>query len=140
MALSGTGNVTMSDGTLTLGIGGGATTFAGVIASGPGKLIKTGSGSLTLSNTTPLYYRNVFDVQSGTLTMAGGFESGSPPAGGVDVQAGATLALTNAPIAPTSPLVRCQTLERSIFSAGTTPIPVPAMARLRARSTSVEAA
>lgn len=89
-AFSGTGNVTMGGGTLTLGGGGGATTFSGIIAADPGELVKSGSGSLSLTQSTSRYL-GFIEVQGGTLTMAGGFQGAGA---GVDVQPGTRLSLT----------------------------------------------
>ena len=89
-SISGSGTVTMGGGTLTVGSGGGATTFSGMVAVDAGELVKTGSGSLALTQSTSRYQGTV-EVQGGTLTMAGGFQG---PGERVDVQPGARLRLT----------------------------------------------
>lgn len=67
-SLSGSGNVTLGSGYLTVGGNNSSTTFSGII-SGSGGLIKTGTGAMTVTNA------NTFDglvtINDGSLTLSG---------------------------------------------------------------------
>jgi fibronectin-binding autotransporter adhesin len=62
-ALSGGGRLTLGNRTVTIGARGTSTTFSGTISGTGGSLVKTGSGTLTLSTA---------NTYSGTTTIAGG--------------------------------------------------------------------
>lgn len=81
-ALSGSGNITLGEHTLTTSSSAGSS-FAGVI-SGTGGLTKSGTGALTLSG--PNDYTGATAVTAGTLT-------GSIGTGGLSVSTGATYGL-----------------------------------------------
>ncbi len=93
-SLAGAGNVTGTAGTNTLTTGGNnaSTTFSGVISDAAGtlSLVKTGTGTMTLSGTNT--YDGATTVSSGTLIAANNTALGTA-AGATSVTAGATLGL-----------------------------------------------
>jgi autotransporter-associated beta strand protein len=86
-ALAGSGSVTLGSATLTTNGGNANSTFAGVI-SGTGGLIKSGSGTLLLSNNNS--YTGTTAVGAGVLQLGNGGTTGSV-SGNISVGSGATL-------------------------------------------------
>jgi len=68
-SLSGSGSVQLGSGTLTTGSDNGSTSFTGMI-SGGGDLIKTGTGTFTLSGANS--YTGLSTINAGTLALAAG--------------------------------------------------------------------
>ncbi len=68
------GNIALGSGTLTSGGNNSSTTFAGVISGTGGALVKTGTGTLTLSGT------NIYD--GGTMISKGGLQLNNASAAG----------------------------------------------------------
>ena len=81
-SLSGAGNVNLNNGVLTVGGNGASTVFSGVISnSGPaGGFVKTGSGTLTLSNNNT--YSGTTLISAGIVRLAG-TATGSPVTAGL---------------------------------------------------------
>jgi autotransporter-associated beta strand protein len=76
--LSGSGDVSLSGGDLYLGYGNGSSTFSGVI-SGPNKLVKEGSGTITLAGSTANTYAGHTYVNGGTLVLNKSVANGAIP-------------------------------------------------------------
>ena len=87
-SLSGGGSVMLGSGTLTVGDGS-STTYSGAI-SGPGGLVKTGDGTLTLTGANT--YTGGTTIDGGTLQLVDGVIGSFPG----DITDNATLALANA--------------------------------------------
>jgi fibronectin-binding autotransporter adhesin len=90
-SLAGDGNVTLGAGVLTTGgDNSSSTTFSGVISGNGGALVKTGSGSFTLSGTN--LYTGGTTVSGGTLSISRDANLGN--GGIVALENGTTLAFT----------------------------------------------
>ena len=83
--LSGAGNIALGANQLTVGQNGSSTIFSGAL-SGPGALVKNGTGTFTLSG--PNTYTGATSVSNGTLLVHG---NNLPASGAVTVVNGATL-------------------------------------------------
>ncbi|MES2611145.1 MAG: SwmB domain-containing protein, partial [Pseudomonadota bacterium] len=88
-SLAGSGNVSLGAYTLTIGADNTSTTFSGVISSIGSGIVKTGSGTLTLSGTNA--YTGSTTVNGGTLALSGG--AAIADASAVTVASGASLTL-----------------------------------------------
>ncbi len=99
-SLTGSGNVTLTSGTLTIGSLNTSTSYAGVI-SGSGALAKTGSGTLTLAGTNT--YTGATAINQGTL-QAGSTAALGTAAGATTVQTGGVLDLNGFTLGVSEPL------------------------------------
>lgn len=88
-SLAGDGDVVLTGSTLTVGAANSSTTFSGVI-SGSGNLVKSGTGTLTLSNAPTHTFTT--SVLGGTLALNGGVDSAG---GTITVAPGAFLQARN---------------------------------------------
>ena len=119
VALSGpiafSGSLLINKGSLTLDTPAGLTTVIAAPVSGPGALLKSGSGGLALSLSSP--YAGGTAVQSGTLYAGANGSLGSGP---VTVAAGAALDIVNGP-ATANPIIGTAAIANPVSAAGAGP-------------------